>query len=281
MAVKIVTDSTADLPKQVTRELDITVVPLNVHFGEESFQDGIDLDSDTFFQRITTEARLPTTSQPSVGAFLETYRGLLEAGHQVVSIHISAKLSGTMNSALQAQEQLGAGDRLAVVDSLQVGLALGVVARAVARLVQDGASLTETVALAPGISERVRLFVLLETLEYLQKGGRIGKAQAFLGSLLHIRPILTVRDGEVHPLERVRARQRGLERLCQLAAERGSLQQVGICHSTTPEDALALEEQVHPLLADGVRVFQARFGPVLGTHVGPGAVGIALEAGDA
>ena len=279
MAVKVVTDSTGDLPAQVVQELDITVVPLNVHFGEESFQDGVDLDSDGFFQRLTTEARLPTTSQPSVGAFLETYRGLLEAGHEVVSVHISAKLSGTMNSALQAREQLDAGPRLTVVDSQQVGLALGVVATAAAQAVKDGASYEETVELTPRISERVRLFVLLETLEYLQRGGRIGRAQAFLGSLLHIRPILTVREGEVHPLERVRARQRGLERLCQLAAECGPPQQVGICHSTTPDDALALAERIQPALAGG-RLIQARFGPVLGTHVGPGAIAITVQAAE-
>ena len=279
MAVKVVTDSTGDLPAEVVRDLDITVVPLNVHFGEESFQDGVDLDSDGFFQRLTTEARLPTTSQPSVGAFLETYRGLLEAGHDVVSVHISAKLSGTMNSALQAREQLDAGPRLTVVDSQQVGLALGVVATAAAQAVKDGASYEETVELTPRISERVRLFVLLETLEYLQRGGRIGRAQAFLGSLLHIRPILTVREGEVHPLERVRARQRGLERLCQLAAECGSPQQVGICHSTTPDDALALAERMQPALAGG-RLIQARFGPVLGTHVGPGAIAITVQAAE-
>ena len=279
MAVKIVTDSTGDLPAEVVQELDITVVPLNVHFGEESFQDGVDLDSDGFFERLTTEASLPTTSQPSVGAFLETYRGLLEAGHEVVSVHISAKLSGTMNSALQAREQLDAGPRLTVVDSQQVGLALGIVATAAAQAVKDGASYEETVELTPRVSERVRLFVLLETLEYLQRGGRIGRAQAFLGSLLHIRPILTVLEGEVHPLERVRARKRGLERLCQLAAECGPLQQVGICHSTTPEDALALEEQVRPTLARG-RLIQARFGPVLGTHVGPGAIAVTVQAAE-
>ena len=281
MAVKVVSDSTADLPPQVAKEHDITVVPLNVHFGEESFRDGIDLQSDQFFQRLTTEPKLPTTSQPSVGAFLDVYRGLLEAGHEVVSIHISAKLSGTMNSALQAQEQLDAGPRLAVVDSMQAGLALGVVATAATQAVQNGASLTETVGLVPHISERVRLFVLLDTLEYLKRGGRIGKAQALLGSLLNIRPILTVHEGEVYPLERVRARQRGLERLCKLAAECGSLQQMGICHSTTPEEALALEERMLPLLADGAKVIQTRFGPVLGTHVGPGAIGVAVQAADA
>ncbi len=279
MAVKIVTDSTGDLPAEVAQELDITVVPLSVHFGEESFQDGVDLDSDGFFQRLTTGTSLPTTSQPSVGAFLETYRGLLEAGHEVVSVHISAKLSGTMNSALQAREQLDAGPRLTVVDSQQVGLALGVVATAAAQAVKDGASYEETVELTPRIAERVRLFVLLETLEYLQRGGRIGRAQAFLGSLLHIRPILTVLEGEVHPLERVRARKRGLERLCQLAAECGTLQQVAICHSTTPEEALALGERMQPLLAGG-RIIQTRFGPVLGTHVGPGAIAIAVQAGE-
>ncbi len=197
----------------------------------------------------------------------------------MVSVHISAKLSGTMNSAQQAREQLDAGPRLTVVDSEQAGLAVGVVATAVAQAVKDGASHEEAVSMTPRISERVHQFVLLETLEYLQRGGRIGKASAFLGSLLHIRPILTVHEGEIHPLERVRTRQRGLERLCQLAAECGPLQQVGICHSTTPEDALALEERLRPALAGG-RLIQARFGPVLGTHVGPGAIGVAVEAAE-
>lgn len=281
MAIKIVTDSTADLPEQVAQKMDITVVPLNVHFGEESFQDGVDLDSDGFFHRLTTEARLPTTSQPSVGAFLQVYRGLLEAGDEVVSIHVSDKLSGTLNSALQAQEQLNAGSRLAVVDSMQVGIALGVMATAIAQAVQEGASFKETVGVAPHISEQVRVFLLLETLEYLKRGGRIGKAQAFLGSLLHVRPILTVRDGEVHPLERVRARQRGLERLYQLVEECGSLKQLWICHGTTPDDALALGERMQPLLGGDAKAIQARFGPVLGTHVGPGAIGVAVQAGDA
>ena len=281
MAVKVVTDSTGDLPQQTVQDLGITVVPLNVHFGEEAFRDGVDLDSELFFARLTTEPRLPTTSQPSVGAFLDVYRDLVEASHEVVSIHISAKLSGTMNSALQAQEQLGAGPQLEVVDSQQAGLAVGLVATAAAQAVQQGASHKETVDVARRASEQVRLFVLLETLEYLQRGGRIGRAQAFLGSLLHVRPLLTVDDGEVHPLERVRARQRGIERLCQLAAERGALQQVGVCHSTTEEEAVALGERMQPLLAGNEKVILARFGPVLGTHVGPGAIGVAVHAGDA
>ena len=280
MAVKIVTDSTADLPPQVAEELDITVVPLNVHFGEETFSDGVDMDSEQFFRRLTSEADLPKTSQPSVGAFLDTYRTLLEEDREVVSIHISAKLSGTMNSALQAQNQLDAGPRLAVVDSLQASQALGVVATALAQAARDGASHSDIVELARGVSERVRLFFLVETLEYLQKGGRIGKAQAFLGTLLHIRPILTVREGEVHPLERVRTRQKGIERLYQLAAACGPFQQIGVCHSTTPDEAGALGDRLQPLLPQGGKVMQTRIGPVIGTYIGPGGLGIAVLASE-
>ena len=201
MAIKVVTDSTADLPADVAKDLDITVVPLNVHFGEETFKDGVDMHPEEFFDRLVNEPILPKTSQPSVGMFLDTYRSLLEEGHDVVSIHVSSKLSGTVNSANQAHEQSGAGERIVVVDSFQVGIALGNVVTAVAEVVRGGASKTEAVDAAYRFKDQVNVYLLVETLEYLQKGGRLGKAQAFLGSLLQVRPILSVKDGEVHPLE--------------------------------------------------------------------------------
>ena len=276
MAVRVVTDSTADLPAELARELDVTVVPLNVHFGQETFLDGIDLDADAFFGRLTTEPQLPTTSQPSPGAFLEVYRSLAEAGDQVVSIHISGKLSGTMNSASQAKQQLGDAP-LEVVDSNQASLGLGLVVTAAARAVKDGASYEETLQATWAAVGQVQVFVVLDTLEYLQKGGRIGKVQATLGSLLRIRPVITVLEGEPHEAKKVRSRARGLQYMITIAEERAPLQQIAVVHATTPQEAEELTEKVRPLVADG-NVVQARFGPVLGTYVGPGSIGIALQS---
>jgi DegV family protein with EDD domain len=276
MAVKVVTDSTADLTPDVVKELDIHVVPLNVHFGDETFKDGIDIHPDEFFNRLSTDPALPKTSQPSVGEFLEAYGGLLDAGHEIISIHVSGKLSGTVNSANQAQAQSKSSDRVTVVDSLHVGISLANVVTAVAERVKNGASRSEAANIARACAEQVQVYLMVETLEYLQKGGRIGKAQAFLGSLLQLRPILSLQDGEVHPLERTRTRNKGIDRLCELASEHGAIDRLAICHSTTPEEALALEQRLSPLLTDGARVIQTRFGPVVGVHVGPGALGVSI-----
>lgn len=276
MAVKIVTDSTADLPAELARELGITVVPLNVHFGHETFLDGVDLDADRFFQRLATEPNLPTTSAPSIGAFLEVYRGLVEAGHQVVSIHIAQALSGTMNSALQAREQLG-NVPLEVVDSYQASLGLGLVVTAAARAVKEGASYEETLQVARGAAGHVQVFALLDTLEYLQKGGRIGRVRGFIGSLLRVRPLITVREGTVESVISVRSRAQGLQYMVTIAEERAPLQQAAVIHSTTPEEVEELLERVRPHVS-GSAVIRGRFGPVLGTHLGPGAIGIALHS---
>ncbi len=276
MAIKIVTDSTADLPPELARELDITVVPCNVHFGQETFLDGVELDADRFYERLITESQLPTTSQPSPGAFLEVYRGLVDAGHQVVSIHVSDKLSGTMNSARQAKEQLGDAP-LEVVDSHQVSLALGLLVTAAARAVKDGAHYEETLQVTRHALDQVQFFALLDTLEYLRKGGRIGKVQGFVGSLLHVRPIITVKEGVVESVIKVRSRARGVQYMLSIAEERAPLQQVAVMYATTPLEADELAERVRPLVADGT-VIHARVGPVLGTHAGPGAIGIAFQS---
>ncbi len=276
MTIKIVTDSTADLPPELVEELGITVVPLNVHFGEETFLDGVNLDVDQFFQRLTTEPNLPTTSQPSIGAFLEVYRGLAEAGHQVVSIHISDLLSGTMNSALQAKEQVGDAS-VEVVDSYQASMGLGLVVTAAAHAVKDGASYEEAIQVARGAAGQVQVFALLDTLEYLKKGGRIGKVRGFIGSLLRVRPMITIREGTVDSLINVRSRAQGLQYMLTIAEERAPLKQVAVVHSTTPEEAKELVERVRPHVSGGV-VINGRFGPVLGTHLGPGAIGIVLQS---
>lgn len=276
MAVKIVTDSTADLPPELARELDITVVPLNVHFGEETFLDGVDLDADTFFERLVSSPQLPTTSQPSPGVFLETYKELTKAGHQVISIHVSDKLSGTLNSARQAVEQLGDAT-VELIDSAQVSVGLALAVTAVAKAVQQGVSYDEAVQVARSAIGQVQVFAMVNTLEYLQRGGRIGTVRAIIGGLLHVRPIITVQDGVAHSLATARSRAKGIRYMITVAEERAPLKQAAVVYSTNSEEADELEEMLRPFTADG-NVIKAQFGPVLGTYLGPGAMGIAVQS---
>ena len=276
MAVKIVTDSTADLPPAMSKELGITVVPLNVHFGTEVYRDGVEILPDEFYKRLVSSPQLPTTSQPTVGDFLESYQELSQSTNEIVSVHISSKLSGTLNSANQAREQFQGDCRIEIVDSQQGSLGLGMVAIAANLAAQRGASIDDVVKEAQQAIPRVQFFGLLDTLEYLVKGGRIGKAQAFVGSLLRIKPILTCRDGEVHPLERARTRAKGIDRLCELAQKYMPLEELGVVYSTTPDEAHALAQRLKPFLPNG-EVFITQLGPVVGTYLGPGILGIGLR----
>ncbi len=276
MPVKVVTDSTADLPPALAKELGITVVPLNVHFGTEVYRDGVEIFPDEFYRRLVSSPRLPTTSQPTVGDFLRSYQELSQDTDEILSVHISAKLSGTMNSANQAREQFQGDCRIEIMDSLQGSLGLGMAAIAASRAAQRGAGLDEAVEETRRAIPQVRFFGLLDTLKYLEKGGRIGKAQAFAGSLLQIKPILTTMDGVVHPLERARSRAKGVERLYQLAQEHMPVDDLAVAYSTTPDEAQALAQRLKPLLPGG-EVFVSQVGPVVGTYLGPGILAIALR----
>ena len=273
MTVRVITDSTADLPPEMAAELRIEVVPLNVHFGTDTFRDGIDLSADEFYERLVASSRPPTTSQPSVGAFLEVYQKALEGADGIVSVHISAKVSGTWNSAVQAREQLSDSSKVTVVDTGQASMGLGWVAVAAARAAQAGASMDEVASLARSAAEQVRVLFLVDTLEYLQKGGRIGKAQAMFGSVLAIKPILTIQEGEVHPLERVRTRGKGVARLVQLVQEAAPLQSMAVLYTTTEDEARALAERLGPCVPSG-QVIVGRLGTVVGTYAGPGLLGV-------
>ena len=274
MTVRVITDSTADLSPEMAAELGIEVVPLNVHFGTDTFRDGIDLSADEFYQRLVSSPRTPTTSQPSVGAFLEVYQKALEGGADgIISVHISAKLSGTWNSSVQAREQLADPSQVEVVDTGQASMGLGWVAVAAAKAAQAGASLQEVAGVARSAAEQVRVLFLVDTLEFLQKGGRIGKAQAMFGSVLSIKPLLTIQDGEVHPLERVRTRGKGVARLVQLVQEAAPLQSMAVLYTTTEDEARALAERLSPCVPSG-DVIVGRLGTVVGTYAGPGLLGV-------
>ena len=276
MSIRIVTDSTADLPADLAQELNISIVPSNVVIDDVNYRDGIDLTPEEFYRRLIAGPRLPTTSQPSVGAFQAVYQGLLEQGHEIVSLHVSGKLSGTVNSATQAKAALG-DPSIAVIDSHLASIALALVVVKAAQTARQSDSYQEVAEQARRDLGQTGVFFFVDTLEYLQKGGRIGKAQAFVGSLLHVKPILTLQEGEVHPLERQRNRERAMRRIVELTGERGPVQQLAVAYSTEPTWADDLRGRLSGLLP-AEQIITSRFGPAIGTYVGPGALGLAYTA---
>ncbi len=275
MALRIVTDSSCDLPASVVQRLGIAVVPCNVHFGSESLRDGVDIQPAQFYARLAGGGVHPTTSQPSVGQFAEVFQRLVGEGHDVLAIVLSSKLSGTYNGALQARQETGAASRIAVVDSLQVSLALGLLVQEAARMAQGGAGLDAVAAMVQRETASVRCYFSVDTLRYLVRGGRASHLQGFFGALLDIKPVLVLRDGEIHPLDRVRSRRRVLERLREIAAAYQEVRALGVVHSASPEDAEALARHCRDLFPN-VESLVSEFTPVLGVHVGPGALGLAI-----
>ncbi|MBI4289527.1 MAG: DegV family protein [Chloroflexi bacterium] len=275
MTVKIVTDSTGDIPPRLAEDLGITVVPLFVHFGNEVFRDGVDISADEFYRRLTSGKVLPKTAAPSPGDMAGAYAQPCKDGQEIISIHISSKLSATYSSALLGKKQAGENCRIEVIDSGQAAMGLGLLAIGAARRAKKGAALYDVIDWVHHAIPKCHIVGVVDTLEYLQKGGRIGKAQAFVGSLLQVKPIIGVRDGEVHPLERVRTRGKALHRLAEMAAAFKSVHSLSVFCST--EDP-ALEELAQHLgkAFPNVEIYRSRFGPVIGAYMGPGAVGVAL-----
>ncbi len=277
MTVQIVTDSTSDLPPSVARELGIHVVPLQVRFGEETYRDGVDIQPTEFFQRLRVSSVLPTTSQPSAGDFAQTYRRISESGSEVLSVHISSKLSGTYNSAMLAKQEVGG--HIEVLDSQQASFGLGLIVLSAARAAQAGASLEDTTRAARQAMSRTYFFGLLDTLEYLQKGGRIGKVGALLGGFLQVKPILTVREGEVHALAKVRTRAKAIDRMVEIVASLRPVAELAVVHSSPEPEVAALIQRLAPFFPqENIRC--AMFGPVIGTYIGPGGLGVALQVAE-
>ena len=276
MTIAIVTDSTADLPADLAAQKGIRVIPLNVHFGTEVFRDGVDLDADRFYERLVGGDVFPTTSQPSVGAFTDLYREISQTCDAIISVHISSKIGGTCNSAEQAKEAVGEGTcRIEIVDTLQASVSLGLIAMGVAEAVRAGAGMEEALETADRLTRSARLFGVVDTLEYLHKGGRIGRAQMLLGSILKIKPVLSMIDGVAAPVERTRTFTRGLRRLRTICEEMAPLSALSVIDSTEPEVADRLAADLADF-APGGQILRARFGPILGTYLGPRAIGIAL-----
>ena len=276
MATKIVTDSSADLPEEVAKELGITVVPLYVRFGNDVYHDGIDISGDEFYRRLQYDPIHPSTIQPSPQDFFDSYQKLGPEADGIVSIHISSKLSGTCNSALQAKEMMGEGCPVEVIDSQTTTMGLGLIVMAAARAANAGGGMSEVVDEVKQMIPRIHLLFILDTLKYLALGGRIGKAKALLGAVLNVKPILAIKEGEVVPAGQVRSRSKGIDRLFDFVQSASSIQDLAIIYNTTLDEAQTLAEHIAPLFAKE-QIMTARLGPVLGVHAGPGALAIAFR----
>lgn len=271
MTVKVVIDSTADLPPQLAEEMGITVVPLYVLFGDEVYRDGVNISGDEFYHRLLHGPVLPSTTQPTPQDFADVYRKLSQGADGIMSIHASSKLSGTCNSALQGKELVGNVCPIEVFDSQIVSVGMSMLAMEAANIARSGGSLPQVVGEVKRMSPNIHLLGLFDTLEYLARGGRIGKAKELLGSVLNVKPLITVRDGEVVPAGRARTRAKGMEKLVDFVKSATDIQDLFIAHSTTPDDAQALADRIGSIFPRE-RIIIARLGPVVGTHCGPGTL---------
>ena len=276
MTVRIVTDSTSDIDAGTAQRMGITVIPQNVHFGTRSYGDNVTITPDEFYRMLSTTPQLPTTSQASPGRFKQAYNEEGRDAEGIVSIHISSKLSGTCNSARQGAMATFSNCPIEVIDSEQASMGLGLIVMAAAELAMKGASQSEVVAATLDAVKRAQCVCLFETLEYLQKGGRIGMAQALVGSVLKIKPMIIVRDGEVHPLGKARTFPKALARMKETVRGFAPIDSLAVMHSTTPGLASEVADDLRDMLPQGSEPYIAQFGPALGVYAGPGALGIAL-----
>ena len=277
MAVKIVTDSTCDIDRTLAEELDVAIVPAYVMIDDVAHRQGIDINPTQFYARLQSSTRLPSTSQPTPADFAEHMGPLVEAGDRIVCVTVPRQLSGTYNSAMQAAQQFPDGT-VAVIDAgtASVGHMLQVIAAAEDAAAGD-ATLESVVGAAQARADQAFGYVAVDTLEYLQKGGRIGKAQAFMGSLLKVKPILKVADGEVLPVDRPRNLRRALQRLEELVREQGPASKLGIAYTTDPTPAEEVRNRLSDL-APADQTYTVQIGSAIGTHVGPGAIAVSTLA---
>jgi DegV family protein with EDD domain len=276
-SVVLVTDSTADVPREIREKLGIEMVPLKVIFGEQSYLDNITLQPAQFYEKLTTFSGLPTTSQPSPADYFDLFKKLTDEGHSVISIQLSGALSGTYQSAMIAKSMLENDADVTVIDSKSASYGYGMMVVAGAQMALAGATKEEIIAEVSRMRRQLKLYFLVDTLEYLQKGGRIGKASAVLGSLLNIKPILSIdNEGVVFPLEKVRGQKRAMSTIADMLYADFADVPVNLTVATTPGYTSGAEQMIELLRNRlNVRTFlETEIGPVVGTHAGPGTIGL-------
>ena len=274
--IAVVTDSTADLPKELYKENNIKVVPLHVHFGNDVYKEGIDLSSEQFYNKLRSAKTMPRTSQPAPYEFEAVYKKLIDKSDSIVSIHLSSKLSGTYQSASIAAKAVDPKN-IHVIDSNFVSAGTGLLALEAVRLSNQNIPARDIVNKLESLKTKLKLFFTVDTFDYMVKNGRIGKATAFLGTLLSIRPIMAIADGIVEPIEKLRgSRERALKRLAEVAAEampKGANLRGAIVHAVEPERGEILKQTLEGLLPFE-SLITCSLGAVIGSHGGPGTLGI-------
>lgn len=275
MPVKIVTDSVADIPAEVVKELGIFIIPVLVRFGEETYRDGIDITTDQFYEKLVKSEVMPTTSVPSMDTFARTYARLAGETDEILVVMLSAKLSGLYNEAVQSASLVESKCRIEIVDSGCAVMAQGLVVIKAARAAQEGASLDEILEIVRTNLPRAEMQAAFDTLEFLQRGGRIGKAQALLGSLLKINPLITLKNGVVEPAGRTRSRAKAIDRLYKFAESYSHIEELAVEGANCPDDVDNLVKRLGTIFPQE-RIYRTRTTPVIGTHTGPGLILVAV-----
>lgn len=277
--VAVVTDSTADLPDELVKRLGISVVPLNIRIGGQSYEDRVSIMPETFMRLLTAENGSPITSSPSVGRFAREYERVSTTSHEIVSIHVSSRLSGTYASACTARDLFIDGPEIRVIDSGTASMGLGLIVKRAAEMARDGASLREIDAMITRTQPRTHVIFLVDTLEHLRRGGRIGRAAEIIGSVLQLKPLLRVEGGIVVPQARTRTRARAVSGLCQLIEEVPSIESAAVLYTAGAEDIGAVVETLSPKINEEDLII-SELSPVLSAHVGPRGLGIAFVEGE-
>ena len=279
--VAIVTDSVADIPGEVAKALGISVIPLYIQFGLETFRDRVDMMEEQFYKKLESMRELPKTSQPSPNDFLQVYRGLLNMKREIVSIHPTAQLSGTYNTALLAREMLGNPEEIEVIDCRTGSAGQGLVALEAAKAALQGLGRRQIVELVKSMAGKVRMYVALETLDYMARNGRVGRAKVFMASLLRIKPIITLLNGEIEPVDKVRGSSKIIPRLVDLCGElvRSARARVAITHAKAFEQARRLKAELESRLGL-TDIMVSSMCPAVASNTGPGALAVALYEPD-
>ncbi len=275
MTVKIVTDTLSDITSDLAGELGVTVVPLYVRFGEEVYRDRVEISTEEFYRRLVSADTLPSTTQPTPNDFVDVYNNLAKGTDEILVIVVSSKLSGTYQSAMQAKDTVAGKCRIEIVDSLSVAMGQGLIVIAAANAVKDGANLDKVTDLARRAVSRIHLIAYFDTLKYLAKGGRIGKASNLLGSMLSVKPMLTIRDGEMAPLTRVRSFNACIDYIYNFVSGFSNIELMAVEHGTTPDDADRLVERLGSIYPKE-RIYRSVISPVVGTHAGPNVSAVTI-----
>ena len=275
MNIAVVTDSTSDIHANIAKKNKITVVPLNLHVENKTYLDNIDISADELYEMLPSSNVVPTTSAPSAGTFIEVYENLLKSYDQIISIHISSKLSLTHDSAVNAAKEINKKKKLVeVVNSETASMALGLTAMIVSDTInKKNIDIEQAKDLSKNLSKRSTFLGMVPSLKYLVRGGRIGKARGFVGSLLKFKPILTMQDGEAHPLVRVRSVEKGINKLKELAQENAPLEKISVLYTTEKDKAEEIAEDIK-LFDKKIDPVIAQLGPVIGAHLGPNVLGL-------